>query len=62
MDVEEAIQRDLGPHDILMPGALGTGKKKVPLYLGDSNDPNRRIIGEVEVDLDTGEMEGTIDE
>lgn len=47
---------------IIYKGAFGIGKKTVPLYSAPEGDPNRRIIGEIEVDLETGEMEGIIDE
>lgn len=61
MDLEKPAQSQLGPCDIVEPGAFGKGKKTAPLYWGEVGDPNRRIIGEIEIDLETGEGEGTIE-
>lgn len=62
LDLEAEVIAKEGPDTVIAPGAFGTGKKKVPLYIGEPGDPNRRQVGEAEIDLETGEMEGTIDE
>ena len=62
MDLEAEVLAKEGPHTVIAKGAFGTGKKTVPFYSAPEGDPTRRLIGEVEVDLDTGEMEGTISE
>lgn len=54
MDLEEFAKATMGPHDVIVPGAFGTGKKTVPVYSGPEGSLNRRVIGEVEIDLDTG--------
>lgn len=62
IDLEAEVLAKEGPNTVIVKGAFGTGKKTVPLYSAPEGDPDRRIIGEVEIDLDTGLMEGTIDE
>jgi hypothetical protein len=62
IDLEAEVLAKEGPDTVVVKGAFGTGKRTVPLYWGEPGDPNRRIIGEAVVDLDTGLMEGTIDE
>lgn len=46
--------------DVILPGAFGTGKKVIPLYWGASDDPNRKLIGTAEVDLDSGDIKAEV--
>lgn len=62
VDLEGEVLAQEGPHTVIVKGAFGTGKKTVPLYSAPEGDPKRRVIGQVEVDLDTGEMEGTVED